>query len=312
MAKETTQKILQTKLALSERAFRLGEASRLSIFKAIKSINDTFKTPAERRAIAGDRAIECRGFRIEDNVIGIYLVGYVPDDAVGIVPHNAEDLSLLPPPDNADFLDGELMALVSDETIIVCRLGLYEGALNSYVQLLGPKAGLDKEDAHFIFKNRTDIDKLKMIQDDGVASIRFEGAANQASVDYATAGTSGFIDTLVGSVWDEIQALTYADKKTTRDTENLKVEVYLKFDKRSGTAIDQEEIKEVAEQIADADDGFEIMTLSGRRITPIDVLLNKKINVKRYGKSVAFNEVFAEMLKYYGELTAPNEAHNEG
>lgn len=312
MAKDTTNKILQTKLALSERAFRLNEASRLSILEAVKTINNAFKSPSERRAIAGEKAIECRGYKVEGDVVGLYLVGYIPDDSVGIVPHTKEELSLLEPPENADFLDGELMALITEETVIVCRLGLFESALNSYIEILGPKAKLDKEDASFMFKNRTDVDKLKMIHDDGVASIRFDGVANGASVDHAKAAAPRpFVQDFVGNVWKDLQALTYADKKSKRATENLKVEVFLKFDKRSGTAIDQEEIQEVAEQVAEAADGFQIKTLSGRTINPNDVLLNKKISVKKYGKSVAFSEVFAEMFKYYSELTKPAEVPDE-
>lgn len=311
MANEKVKKILQTKLAISERAFRTNEAPRLSIVDAVKAINEALKTPAERRAIAGDRVVECRGYKQANNVVGLYLVGYVPDDEVGIVPHTADELSLLKPPENADFLDGELMALIADEAVIVCRLGLFESALNSYIGGLALKAGLDPEDAAFLFKNRTDVDKLKMIQDDGVASIRFDGVANSASAtEAANAADTPLIKRLVATVWEEIQALTYADMAERPDAENLKVEVFLKFDRRSGTAIDQEEIQDVAEKVAEADEGFEIVTLSGRRIKPNDVLLNKKVSLTKFGKSVAFNEVFEQMLNYYKELTEPTEVHD--
>lgn len=301
MAKDTTKKILQTKLAISERSFRTGEDSRLDILKAVQVINDTFKTAAERRAPAGEKVVECRSYRSEGDIVGLHLVAYIPDDSVGIVPHNAEDLSLLAPPKDSDFLDGELMALIAEEAIIFCRLGLFESALNSYIQHLGPQAKLDKEDASFLFKNRTDVDKLRLIEEAGVASIRFDGVANAAAVSH------GKVDDFIGNVWSEIKALAYADASPERDIENLKVEVFLKFDKRSGTQIDQEEIQEVAEHIADADDGFVIKTLDNRTIRPTDVLLNKTISVQRYGKSVAFNDIFAEMLEYYQELTAPGD-----
>ncbi|KQV39188.1 MULTISPECIES: hypothetical protein [unclassified Rhizobium] len=312
MAKETVDKILQTKLALSVRALRDGNPSRLSIYEAVKAINTTFTAPAQRRAISGAKAIECRGYREQDGVIGLYLVGYVPNDAVGIVPHTVEELSLLPPPEQADFLDGELIALISSETVIVCRLGLFENSLNTYVQLLGSGAGLNAEDAAFVFKNRTDIDKLRTIQNDGVACIKFDGVANAASAEHAAAEKpKPVVSRLIASVMEEVNALTHGEKVPARATENLKVEVYLKFDKRSGTEIDQAEITDVAEAIADADEGFEILTLKGQKIRPDDVLLNKKVRVRKYGKSVAFLEVFNEMLVYYRELTQPADTANE-
>ncbi|TWD54557.1 hypothetical protein FB480_103469 [Agrobacterium vitis] len=307
MAKEVTKKILQTKLAISERAFRTNQNPRLSIKEAIVAINEKFKTQAERRAPSGERIVECRSYRPVEGVLGMYLVGYVPDDKMGIVPQNQEALDLLPAPEGTEFLDGELMALISDEAVIVCRLGLYESALNSYIGFLGQKAGLDKDDSAFIFKNRTDVDKLKLIKDDGVASIRFDGVASEAAIKNTDNGADkSYVQKLMASVWEEIQALTYGGE-TEREIENLKLEVLLKFDKRSGTTIDQAEIQDVAEHIADGDDGFTITTLSGRTIKPNDVLLNKKVSLKKYGKSVAFEEVFGEMLKYHKELTAPNQ-----
>ena len=306
MANKTTEKFIQTKLAISDRSVRLNVPSRLSIVEAVQTINSAFKTPAERRAIAGEKAIECRHYKQVGDVLGIYLVGYIPNDEIGIVPHKTgEDLSLVGPPDDADFLDGELMALIAEDAVIVCRLGLYESALNSYIRYLGPKAGLDKEDASFFFKNRADVDKLQMIHNDGVASIRFEGVANSASVESVTETTDrGLVSAFVGRVWTDLQALTYSEMKTKRHSENLKVEVFLKYDKRTGTQIDQQEIQSVAEQVAETDGEFQIKTLSGRTINPTDVLLNKKISLKRYGKSVAFSEVFTEMLKFYKELTS--------
>lgn len=313
MPKENVNKILQTKLAISERAFRTNEAPRLSILDAVRTINHVFKTPSERRALTESRALECRGYKDDGDVIGLYLVGYVPDDSVGIVPHTKEELALLDPPEESDFLDGELIALISEETVIICRLGLFESALNKYIQFLGPKAGLNKDDSSFIFKNRTDLDKLKIIQEDGVSSIKFNGVANSTSIQHINDSTPrDFVGHIVESVWEEVRALTCKDKKERRDTENLKVEVYIKYDKRTGSIIDQEEMRNVAELVSEEDEGFEITTLSGRRITPKDVLLNKKINVRRYGKSVAFSEVFSEMLRYYDELTAPAESSGDG
>ena len=306
MAKEYVTKFLQTKLAVSERAFRLNEPPRLSIYDAVKTINAVLKTPSERRALAGSRVIECRGYRDEGDVLGLYLVGYVPNDSIGIVPHKVDDLALMPPPEDADFLDGELMALIAKDAIIVIRLGMYESAINNYLEGLAEKAGLNVDDARFVFKNRTDIDKLKVIENDGVASIRFNGVANAAAVNHAARDKDdGVIQSFVSNVWTEIQALTYGDMAPRRASENLKVEVFLKYDRRSGTRIDQEEIKDVAERVFETNEGFEVVTLSGRKIHPEDVLLNKRVSLQKYGKSVAFNDVLSEMIEYYNELNSP-------
>ncbi|MCD1636274.1 hypothetical protein K7H91_21160 [Martelella mediterranea] len=117
MAKESVQKVLQTKLAISEHSFRTNQPPKLSIYEAMKSIHATFEGPTTRRAVVGEKIVECRGYKEKEDVLGVYLVGYIPNDEVGIVPHTSEDLELFPPPENADFLDGEMMALISERPI---------------------------------------------------------------------------------------------------------------------------------------------------------------------------------------------------
>lgn len=313
VAKEAVKKILQAKLAVSGRAFRTGEDSRLSIVEALRSIHQQFQQRAERRARHKEKVIECRSFRDYDNILTMYLVGFVPDDSVGIVPHNQDDLDLLDPPQGADFLDGELMALISDEVVIVLRLGLFETALNSYIEHLGPRAGLNAQDASFIFMNRTDVDKLRLIEEDGVAEIRFDGAANQHAVDRVAEGRmGGQVARILSGAWREIKAIAHIDDDEAVDAEDLKVEVFLKFDKRSGTEVDQRLITEVAESVAAEDGGFRIRTKSGKTITAEDVLLNKVVSLRAFGKSVAFEEVRTAMLEYHEELTRAPEIDGAG
>lgn len=274
--------------------------------EAIIKIHETFKG-RERKAIVHGKALECRGYREEGSIVGIHLVGYIPDDRIGIVPHTQDDLDLLPPPEDADFLDGELVALVTDDDLIVCRLGLWESMLAAYVENLGPKAGIDAEDASFGFKNRTDVDKLKMIKEDGVSEIRFEGVASKEAASHA-AEDGSIMDKLTGTVMETVRALTFAERKTPPPaSDNLKVEIFLKFDGRSGTQIDQEELKGIATEVASNEEDFQIVTRAGKRITPEEVFLTKRVSLQRYGKSVAFNDVFDEMKVYYAELTSPGE-----
>ncbi|MBP2571160.1 hypothetical protein J2767_002329 [Agrobacterium tumefaciens] len=302
----TTDKILSTKLIISNRAVRLDEARRISMREAILKIHETFKG-RERKAIVHGRAVECRGYKNEGAVLGIHLIAYIPEDKIGIVPHTQDELDLLSPPEDADFLDGELIALVTDDDLIVCRLGLWESMLSAYVQDLGPKAGIDAEDASFGFKNRTDVDKLKMIKDDGVREIRFEGVASKDAVDHV-AKDGSIMDAVTASVMQNVRAFTFAERKTPPPvSDNLKVEVFLKFDGRSGTQIDQEELQDIATEVASNEDDFQIVTRSGKRITPDEVFLTKKVTLQRYGKSVTFNDVFEEMQAYYEELTSPGE-----
>ncbi|MEC5291994.1 hypothetical protein VSX64_14640 [Aurantimonas sp. C2-6-R+9] len=303
MAKRSIKKTLSLKRATSLREF--GEAQTLE--EVLRRLGNAIPDRAQRRVAAGDKVLECRQFQGDPNFVAAHFVAFIPDDQVALVPHANPDLSLLSPPAGNDFLDGELMFLVAGNDVVVCRCGLHENAISTFVDGLADNAQMEADDVQFILSNRVDVDALDLVRREGVQEVRFRGVASQVAINEIEAHRERSLrEQLVGKVIETVNALLARDPAVAAEAEDLKVEVFLKFDRRSGTEIGQSQLVEVAEDvISDDDEGFEITTLSGRKIRANDVLLNKPIRLEPFGKSVSYLHVRAEMIEYIRELQEP-------
>lgn len=93
------------------------------------------------------------------------------------------------------------------------------------------------------------------------------------------------------------------------EAENLKVEVSLSFDKRHGTQVDKDSLQALAETVlAEDDEGFQIETMTGRKVRAADILLSKSVEMQDFGKSVHHQEAWRHLLEFDAELRAPGDA----
>ena len=309
MAPQTLHRTLTLRTAVSAADFGGNDGGPGSLAEVLRALHERFATVPERRAMYEGQVIEGRHIhRGLNGVTLLHLVAYTPDDQISVVPRAgdvpAADLLLLDPPPNTEFLDGELMLLVNDNDVAVCRSGLGENAFGSYVIGLAERHGLDTAMVAFRLMKRADIDKLRMIRNDGVKRVSMNAIAHQASVEHVE--RTSVRQRILGEVWDEIKAVLGVEGRVPEDAENLKVEVLFSFDKRRGTELDQRQIEFLAEQmLADKDEGFMIETLSGRKVRSQDIVLSKPILIPSFGKSVHYNEAWEALQAFYAELNHP-------
>lgn len=314
MPRETVHRTLTMRSAVSATDFCAKAGSHGSLESLLRHLHGRFKTIAERRALTDGQVVEGRNIlRSRTGHTFLHFVAYTPDDKISVVPEAGDvsdaDLALVAPPKNADFLDGELMLLVKDNDVLMCRSDLSESAFLSYVSQLAQRARVSSVDSTFHLMKRADVDKLEMIRNEGVKSVSMNAIANEASITRLKRGRvehESFSKRVVGSVLEEISAILGLEDDIPAEAENLKVEVLLSFDKRKGTDIDQRQIEFIAEQMLadEKNDGFAIETLTGRKIRADDIVLSKPVKFAAYGKSVQHKEAWAALRAFYDELTA--------
>lgn len=320
MPGEIVHRTLTMRNAVSATDFGAKMGSYGSLENLLRHLHGRYKMIAERRALTGGLVIEGRNVvRSRTGHTFLHLVSYTPDDEISVVPEagavSDADLALIAPPKDADFLDGELMLLVKDNDVMMCRSGLGESGFLSYVSSLARRARIPSVDYTFHLMKRADVDKLEMIRNEGVKSVSMNAIANQAAVGHVKRGRvehGSISKRVIGSAWEEISAILGLEGEIPVEAENLKVEVLLSFDKRRGTDIDQRQIEFIAEQmLADEEnDGFSIETLTGRKIRAEDIVLSKQEKFTAYGKSVKHRDAWAALRAFYDELTA--KPHGEG
>lgn len=305
---ETVTRTLTLRTAVSMKDFGAENKGPGTLGNVLREVHSAFGTIRERRATFDGHVVEGRNLLEErDGMTLLHLVAYTPDDQISVVPRAGEeqaaDLALIDAPEDTEFLDGEIMLLVKDNDVAICRSGLGEGALYSYVLQLADRHGLDSTDVAFQLMKRADVDKLAMIQREGVKRLSMNSLAHEASV--ARARRETVREAVLGNLLDEIKAILGVDERIPQDAENLKVEVLLTFDKRRGTEIDQRQLSFLAQQMLeeDEDEGFMIETLSGRKFRANDIVLSEPVRITSFGKSIHHMEAWGALREFYRKLS---------
>lgn len=315
MAAKTVHRTLTLRSAVSLADFGAANGGPGYLEAVLRLIHERFTSIRERRAFFENQVIEGRNIEQLDNGMTLlHLVAYTPDDQISVVPSAGDqvnaDLALLDPPDNAEFLDGELMLLVSENDVAICRSGLNESAFINYVVHLGSELSLPTATLEFQLLKRADIDELEMIRREGIKSVSMNSIAHAASVEASQRET--LKQSVLGNTLDELKALIGIEEDIPEDAENLKIEVLLSFDKRKGTELDQRQLAYIAEKMLEEEEesGFVIETLSGRKVRANEVVLSKPVRIEAFGKSVRYKEAWGTLRVFYDELSGRNKALN--
>jgi hypothetical protein len=203
---------------------------------------------------------------------------------------------LIDPPEDAEFLDGELALLVAGDDVALCKSNLGEGDFVSFVQQLG--AGYQPVHCAFSLMKRADMDKLELIRRDGIKHVSMNAVAHAASVEHADRDTVR--QRIFGPLLEELRAIAGLGDEIPEDAENLKVEVLFTFDKRRGTELDQRQLAALAETVlADEAEGFAIETLSGRTVRADEIVLSKPVRLPAFGKSIRYRDAWGALSDFY-------------
>lgn len=279
------------------------EKSILAAFAVKKNI------PSRRVRLADGHVIDCLRFSKRSVGRFIHLAVYTPGEEASVVPvlgaSAAEgDVSVVDPPVNHDFMDGDLMMLVDGNNVLICASGVHDAKIVSYfVSLFGP---LDLKDfeKRFSIDLVADVNNISLIQSEGVKEIALSSTLYEASVEKVRRESRR--EQLTGAVVDELLAIFRKDRtlKEIVDRENITAEVILKFDRRrKGGEVGSKRLSALAKDVLDeSEGGFKITTLAGNTISGSELSLSKKVNLASHGKSVQWSAAAKALDEYRLDL----------
>lgn len=272
------------------------------ITSARKKLGGGYRIPA----VDEHPAIEERHYKTETNVgIFLHIAAFTPGEEASIVPHdNNGDLATTPPPDNSDFMDGDIMALVAGNDVVLCSNSLHEKQLERYIAKLLDLSGLNGPQQIFELSKAANVDRIKMIQKAGVKEIWLDSTFYEAS--FIHDETETIRKKLTGKLMDEFKALFYEEGEeiSVDEAENLTVKLVLSYDKRrKGADFIRKKLEMMADKAYSEDDeGIKIVTYSGDTISASDITLKKAVKINSHAKSVFYDDAWKELDQYYIDL----------
>jgi hypothetical protein len=282
-----------------------------SLEKHLSKAHDTLVSTHDRTFTHGDGEIQ--GLIVEKRNKGLFvhLASYTPHQPTSLVPFpsraKSEDTSPEPPPDKHNYLEGDIFFLVSGNHLVLCPSGARESVALSYINHTLRKTGMEKLILRFSIESVAKIDKVKLLQQEGVKKVSLNASLYEATMEYTERKTTKM--TLLHGVAEEILALFAKDKnkelQEIGEMENLSVKLEISFDSRKkGGTLGQERLEKTARMLIadDEDQGFSIVTGNGKRLTADEIRISDKVMLAPHGTSVFRSSARDALEQYLSDL----------
>ncbi|ABD55810.1 hypothetical protein Jann_2893 [Jannaschia sp. CCS1] len=301
----------QTKTLEYRRARFLDDGQNLEAL--VRQAWGQFGTQAERTITFSDDRSSC-GLRARDcnaNGFAVHCGRYTDGQGVGTiptVPAPEVEVGERPPEPGENFLNSDLMALISGNHVICMNCGRNAGSLRIYLQQLFRKAGMPDESRQFELVRIGSPDKLAIIEAVGVKSIDLEVDISEATAFEVVEGDGG------GGIWQSIKqnfgnalaAVTARDESVEqlRTAERGTMKVSINVPKGDLDAA-KHGLDDFAEEVVEDEesDAFTIHLRDGRTtIKPNEVSVRKQVKLETAANSVSVFQAWDAMETYMGEL----------
>ena len=287
-----------------------GHDKALTIEHYLREANKKLKKVGQRKFPRGDGQV-IQGGKSKSLRAGgllLHLVAGTPGDQASTLPANPDDVlefdvDTAPAPEERDYMDGDILALVRGDDVFLCSTVLRDGSFTTYCRQLFLKAKLGDASQRFELQNVASIDKMKLIKAQGVKTIELRASLYEASTKYLNRkeDASG----AMGAAYKHFQALF--GKKQIVDVDNVMVSLEIGADLRikNGRVAGTKLLTDIAKDIIDEDDdNYVIVTKKNQRISQKEVFVRKQVSIDRHGKSVSRDKAWEALADYAQELMA--------
>lgn len=237
----------------------------------------------------------------------LHLVAETPGDhastlAMADEDKEGSDVATAPPPQGSEFMDGDLFALVKGNDVCLCASALRDAAIALYCQELFRKSRRDAVATQFDLQKIADVDKMKIIQAEGVKEIEIRATLYAATTDYLKRKTEAA--GAIGAVGKHLKAVFWPEGQVQKD--NLQVGITLRADGRmkAGKALGAKRLKTIAEDVVGDDDDYVIHTKKGQRISRSEVYVRQRVDIERHGKSVKRDAAWDALTAFHAQLAS--------
>lgn len=199
-------------------------------------------------------------------------------------------------------MDGGACILICENNIITCPCSLGNSLIFKYLALLIARQ-ININPSSMRFLPTADEDKIKLINDEGIESVKLNVSLYQATMDFNKQQKSKIKNKLLIGIGSVVKALldTHGDGNLEQQAD---MKVGLVFHANSkNKEISSEQLNELGKTfINDNEDGYTIKTLAGNTITYDDLKIKKPIKIDRNGKTIDRSSAWNVMKIYFTEL----------
>lgn len=254
------------------------------------------------------------GIAIKDRrgIILGHVTQCTPDALGSLVQHPADTASSdtleVAPQEGTDFLEGDIMFLVTGDHALFCPSRTRETTFIRFLDLATEKLGLQLFSSMCSLLPVANASKLRVIAAEGVRKIHLRSSLYEATMERPGEGYREHVLRRAAEGMLDLFRESEPLNEVARD-ENVTVVVELRFNShKRGGRMGGVRMESVAQQLIQeedergADDSFIIETRGGKLITPHEINIKQKQRVEPHGHSVARESAWAALEDFYADL----------
>lgn len=251
---------------------------------------------------------------INESHILVHLSRYVPGTKAETLEPKAKASNSNqgghPPPAGQEYKDGDCFLLISEHHILYCGHRISLAKARRYISRRIHAIQKNEEYSALEISAVPNLDKLRLLEEAGVRSIKIGAHAYAASIEELEDARSktGLVKSLIETLNAFIKEDPGQDAQNSLADLMVNVEFRLKGNTRASRS-SKRLILEAANKITDEFDTedqdistFTIITQDGHEIRPSTVRLNSTTKIKAKNNSICHMDAWKQMLKYFRHL----------
>lgn len=220
--------------------------------------------------------------------------------------HTAE----FPPPEGKQYVGGDITFLATGNHLLLCPSGAREAVVNYYLQAAADQLGFGIQYGRCNLEPVADIDKVGLIQREGVKSIRLDSSLYEATMLYEEEqrekeSPRTVIFRNLGKALKDLLATDLGLPDIT-DKENVNVKLEISYDSRKkGGGLGRQRMEELAREVVEEeedDGGFRIVTNEGKMIRGDSLNIKYTLPVEASGNTVYRGAAWRALSDFYDRL----------
>lgn len=154
----------------------------------LRALHRQFKTREERLVQQSNASfLDCSEYSDgRDDGVFLHVLAYTPDEEMSVVLKEGRSNSILSTtkaPNGSEFWDGDIIVVCRGNDLVMCANSTHERTFDRYVVGLLQRAKRDDAASLFQIIPVANVNKVKMLQDGGVKSIRLRSGLHSTTLD---------------------------------------------------------------------------------------------------------------------------------
>ncbi len=290
------------------RAVWLEDAHGLTLEKLLKEAHLNLKTIEDRTIVhGGQHTKSIKPRELSSGGMYLHLTVDTPGEYASVVPkaehgESELDLTVVSPPADGEWLDGDAFLFVRHNHVCLCSTGLRDAAVAAFIYSFFQKARLRQDATRFQLLKVADVSKIKMMHRQGVKEVQIKATMFQATSTWEKRQAHAY--GILGAAAKQFKKFIKKPNDFTR--EGLQIILSIKSDHRfSEFKLGEKQIEDVAADIlknGDELDEFTIITKTGQKIGPNEIFMRSTVSIDSDGKTVDRDKAWRELSHFYKTL----------